>query len=429
MRNLISILAVGSICFCAGATAHAAQNDDVLARVEALEKENAAIRKENDLLRENKTLRQQNAALRSSPLPRPLRAETPPQPPQAELEPAIKPVSKLDSFGAYAADLPLAYKTPAAVEQGQFRVWAEGGANWTGGDPNPRFFTPFLASDLFSGNTPASSSFDLKPRLGWEGAAGFDYRFAGQPWHVSGQFRYGEGKATGSFATSSSAGPATLALLGLNSLDVSDAIDASGRETHWLADLAIGRDVLGSGRDAMQLKAGLRISEFAATVNSFETVNIAAVPIFALLERATLTDNLSQHSRFLGAGPRVGVEGSVPFAGGWTFDYMGDAAALFGTQTFSQAFTFSQGSLPALGFTSQTSSFANADQRFNTVFNADLQVGLSYWLSQHVKLSASYRVDAYFNVLTGLSAVNDPTKLQTMDRYIHGPHVGVSAQF
>jgi hypothetical protein len=63
-------------------------------------------------------------------------------------------------------------------------------------------------------------------------------------------------------------------------------------------------------------------------------------------------------------------------------------------------------------------SFANADQRFSTVFNADLQVGVSYWVSLNVKLSARYRLDAYFNVLTGLSAVNDPTKLQTMDRYV-----------
>jgi hypothetical protein len=82
---------------------------------------------------------------------------------------------------------------------------------------------------------------------------------------------------------------------------------------------------------------------------------------------------------------------------------------------------------PVVGAISASSS--NTDQRSSTVFNADMQVGVSYWVSQNVKLSASYRLDAYFNVLTGLSAINDPTKLQTMDRYIHGPHVGVSATF
>jgi hypothetical protein len=72
---------------------------------------------------------------------------------------------------------------------------------------------------------------------------------------------------------------------------------------------------------------------------------------------------------------------------------------------------------------------ANADQRLSTVFNANLQVGVSYWMSPNLKLSASYRLDAWFNVLTGLSAANDPTKLQTMDRDVHGPRVGVSAVF
>jgi Legionella pneumophila major outer membrane protein precursor len=143
----------------------------------------------------------------------------------------------------------------------------------------------------------------------------------------------------------------------------------------------------------------------------------------------TITTNFSQPSRFLGAGPRLGIEGSVPFAGGWAFDYVGDAAALFGTQTFSQTSIGSSVTTPAVTGGFVASSFSNADQRFNTVFNADPQVGVSYWVSQNVKLSASYRVDAYFNVLTGLSAINDPTKLQTIDRYIHGPHVGVTAQF
>jgi hypothetical protein len=50
-------------------------------------------------------------------------------------------------------------------------------------------------------------------------------------------------------------------------------------------------------------------------------------------------------------------------------------------------------------------------------------------MSPNLKLSASYRLDAWFNVLTGLSAANDPTKLQTVDRDVHGPRVGVSAVF
>ena len=105
---------------------------------------------------------------------------------------------------------------------------------------------------------------------------------------------------------------------------------------------------------------------------------------------------------------------------------------MFGTQTFSQTSTTGATILsPAsiAGLSATASSLSNADQRFNTVFNADLQVGVSYWVSPNVKLSASYRLDAYLNVLTGLSAINDPTKLQTIDRYIHGPRVGICGQF
>src|SRR3982074_235654 len=96
-KVFLSVLALGSICSSAANVAHAAQNDDVLARIEALEKENAAIRKENAALRENKTLRQQNTGLKSLPASE-ARTVTPPS-----------PTKRSDPFGAYAADLPVAY--------------------------------------------------------------------------------------------------------------------------------------------------------------------------------------------------------------------------------------------------------------------------------------------------------------------------------
>ena len=65
------------------------------------------------------------------------------------------------------------------------------------------------------------------------------------------------------------------------------------------------------------------------------------------------------------------------------------------------------------------------DQRFATVFNADIQLGISYWMTQNLKLSASYRLDAFFNVLNQTFA----TSSQTSDRYIHGPRLAVTAQF
>jgi len=97
-KVILPVLAIGSAWVIAGTVAHAEQGSDVLARLNALEKENAAIRKENAALRENKTLRQQNATLKSS---------APPQAAQAASEAGAK---RADPFGAYAADLPLAYK-------------------------------------------------------------------------------------------------------------------------------------------------------------------------------------------------------------------------------------------------------------------------------------------------------------------------------
>src|ERR1700724_2396087 len=107
MKKIFGVLAfnaalLGSTAL-SGSAAFAGQNDDLVARLNAAEKENAAIRRENKELA------------------------------------AAKPVSFTDRMadfaGAYAADLPVAYKARPAEEPGQFRIWVEGGAIWTGGDP------------------------------------------------------------------------------------------------------------------------------------------------------------------------------------------------------------------------------------------------------------------------------------------------------
>ena len=46
-----------------------------------------------------------------------------------------------DFFGAYAADLPVAYKAPPPREPGRLTIWGEGGAIWTGGDPVAQAFS------------------------------------------------------------------------------------------------------------------------------------------------------------------------------------------------------------------------------------------------------------------------------------------------
>src|ERR1700730_1694344 len=198
-RVVIGALAIGT-AWCGGA-AFAGQNEDLVARVNAAEKENAAIRRSN-----------------------------------MELA-AAKPVSVTDRmadfFGAYAADLPVAYKARPPEEPGRFSVWVEGGAIWTGGDPVSRTFeltdftTNFGGIVLMTARPVGSAApininngnsipgiFDLTPKIGWEAATGFDYKFAGSPWHVSGQFRYGEGGKTSGTATSAGSLDPTLLNMG-----------------------------------------------------------------------------------------------------------------------------------------------------------------------------------------------------------------------
>jgi hypothetical protein len=416
---LITALALSA---CASPAAYAASNDDVMARLAALEKENAAIRKENAALRENKALRAQNAALKSSPGPVAISA----------------PNAKRDAYSAYATDLPTAYKASPVETAGQLRLWGEGGAIWSGGDVTT---SPYNLSNLLGSNT--AGAFDLAPKLGWQAAAGFDYRFAGSPWHVSAQFRYGEsGRFSGTAAVGGVLDPALIPLLGgpIAGGSASDTLTIGYKETHWLVDGAVGYDVLGSGRNAMQVKLGLRIAEVAGKTDSLQSnalsvnfnapFDILGTGILVNSFGTTTTNAITTRSSFLGAGPRIGVEGSAPLGGGWALDYAGDAAVLFGRQRLVSTTVNTIVSDPAIiaaiigggGSTVNTST----DQRYATVFNADLQVGVSYWLTDQVKLSASYRLDAYFNVLNQTFST---TSNQTIDRYVHGPRLGVSATF
>ena len=414
-------------------SAFAASGDDVQARLQALEKENAAIRAENNALRHNKTLRAQNAALKSST--------------------AITSVPENDSrakssdpFGAYAADLPMAYKARPVEAPRQFRVWAEGGAIWSGGDPVNSDYTLTNFNGLVGlggiggvgGTIPGS--FDLTPKVGWEGATGFDYRFAGSAWHVSGQFRYGEGKASGSASSAGAVDPVLLAALGADpgtAISGTDSINRSNKETHWLADLAVGRDVFGSGPDAMQVKLGVRIGEWIGkTTSTQSTAFNVTIPggidvlgdgsVLVSQISATTTNNLTQRASFIGAGPRIGVEGAVPLAGSWAFDYLGDVAVLFGNQKVVSSSSSSIAISPAIlgALVGGGTNFTSTSELFSTALSADLQVGVSYWVTPNVKVSGSYRIDALMMFNTTAGATNS-----LPDRYTHGPRLGVSATF
>ena len=251
---------------------------------------------------------------------------------------------------------------------------------------------------------------------------------------MSGQFRYGEGRtpetsgSSSSFLVSAGGAPPTGAIF-------ADSESATHKETHWLADLAVGRDVIGSGADAMQFKFGMRIAELRAQTNSHQSASETFIGSQQNVLLAVDT-NVSQELKFLGAGPRIGVEGSVPLAQGWSFEYLGDVAALFGTQNFYRRSSFDNlmfvidpppanpGAPPGV-----PPPVTDTAQKFATVGNVDIQVGLSYWMSQNMKATLSYRLDAYFNSFAGLDARNDPQHLAQINRYIHGPRLTLTGQF
>jgi hypothetical protein len=421
MKTTLAIV-LGATAALTAAGASAGELEDVNARLALLERQNAAIRKENAALRENQRLFEENTRLKSqgtrAAVEAARHAARPSQENSAFLAVSAASQQTRNPLQAYAADFPV--KARPMAGPALFRAWVEGGAILSGGDPN-------------YSNYSTTGQFDLTPKIGWESAVGFDYRFAASAWHVSGQFRYGEsGKASG-LASSTITGS-----LGAGTETFTETFGAAYKETRWLADLAIGRDITGSGPSALQLKGGVRVAEFVTQYSTSDVQDIAAsgvapivVPGFPTVTSfsATLSYPNDTRASFLGAGPLIGIEGSVPFAGKWSFDYTGDVALLFGRQeavsnsrtlvSFTPSYIAS-----SLGYTNSLST--STSRLFAGVLSADIQVGVSYWLTQNLKLGASYRLDALINVFneSGSSSAS-----LTPDRYTHGPRVTLTGQF
>jgi hypothetical protein len=319
-----------------------------------------------------------------------------------------------------ADDAVLQYKAPPPlVVKGQFDVFVEGGGFWTGGDPALTFFP--MAS-FFS---TRQGSFDLKPLFGWDAAAGFDYRFAGSPWHVSAQARYGAAQKSDS--SSSSVGP--FCCLGAFIISETAATTATNNETHWLADFAIGHD-LNIGADAMQVKVGVRVAQLTSKIGQGTNSALKATPLFPLgapseFELADTTNE--QDTSFRGAGPRLGVDGKIPLGGAWEFDYLADGAVLFGTRRFDTnsattgTFVGFHPPIPQIFEASAAAYHIGA-----TVPNVDIQAGFAYWITPNFRLTASYRLDAFFGAITTLDVTG---KQVIADRYFHGPRLTGTLQF
>ncbi|MBW7971504.1 Lpg1974 family pore-forming outer membrane protein [Bradyrhizobium sp. BR 10289] len=421
MKKTLAVV-LGAAAALTAASASGGELEEVNARLELLERQNAAIRKENAALRENQRLIEANARLklqsRRAAVDGARTSTRSHQENSAFL--AVSAVSRQNGnpLQSYAADFPVKALPPTGPAL--FRAWVEGGAIFSGGDPISSFYG-------------RPGQFDLTPKVGWESAVGFDYRFAGSPWHVSGQFRYGEGgKATGIDSTS------LTGAFGGGSATSTETWAAAYKETHWLADLAVGHEIAGSGPSALQLKGGVRVAEFVtrssnSDVQVFSASGVApiVVPGFPAATAFSSTFSTANETRasFLGAGPLIGIEGSVPFAGKWSFDYAGDAAILFGRQLSTGSSrttaTITPSYLAALFPTLDTLN-TDSSRQYAGVLSADIQVGLSYWLTQNLKLGASYRLDALINVFNETGTSNAGF---TPDRYTHGPRVTLTGQF
>jgi hypothetical protein len=426
LRKFALVSAAALVTASAGlSSAAAASNEDlqmITARLDALERENAVMRRENDALRENRRLREQNANLK----------------PVAQKPRVTASMQSPAIAEAMMADMPV--KAPYIETSRRLQFWVEGGAVWSGGDriTDAGVLSPFgaLGGNLpFGTSTPFNNN--LTPKVGWEVAAGFDYRLASSPWHVSGQFRYSEGGRTSSSATAGGAiDPAILALFGggVTSASATADRDRNYNERRGIADLALGRDLWGSGSDALQIKGGLRVAEFATRTGGRDGAAFAigldpASDLGGLLpapvSQISIASNtaISGYTNFLGAGPLIGIEGSVPFMDRWSFDYKGNAAILFGSSqsTFTSLTTVAADPAILGLLLGAGNSFTNTATSFNYMLSADMQVGFSYWVTPNVKVGASYRLDAMVNI-------GEDNNIMP-NRYIHGPRFSMMTQF
>ena len=319
-----------------------------------------------------------------------------------------------------AEDLPprpaIITKAPPAIKN-EWSWWVEGGAAHVGGDPG----VPGL------NNPPYNVT--AKP-WGWEAAAGFDYRLDNY-WHLSGQFRYGRNKT----ASKSNNPNAVFSIHGTTPTTTFFPFAFNGnntaqhKESHWLADFMVGRELgLGQGLPSMA-RFGVRVAEIRGkTTGSAQWNNIPTTTRFATTCALAPTPavcithkrDYTQDNSFFGVGPRIELDGSIPLAHRWSIDYMGGIAGLYGRRTAIQTVNISQSMQTAfptplpvpLRATCTVGCPVNARYTDNAwIPNADAMVGLSYAITPNVKATLSYRFDGYWNALKAFDSNGQVTDL------------------
>jgi len=336
---------------------------------------------------------------------------------------------------AYAADFAVA--AAPIVDRGEFRAYISGGAFWTGGDPVPYNggLGAYIAalSGLFGGTPFAAGTIpEANPALGWDGAVGADYRFAGSPWHVNMQARFGQTDNVEDAGFASSFGLA-IPDIGGTSVNITAVAPTEPelKERHWQVDFGAGYDFL----RGTQVNFGFRVAELKSDITASSNLLLAG-NVGGQGFNASVPLVQTDRRDFLGAGPRIGIEGSIPLFGALSFDYAGDAALLFGNTKYSTGqaigLAINVPTIFAVGLYGVPLNNVSWSAP-TTVYNFDVEGGFGYWFTPYLKLAVSYRVDAFVNALRVApdDGATDPTigPGRSMDRFYHGPKATLTARF
>lgn len=241
-------------------------------------------------------------------------------------------------------------------------------------------FSFWDGSDL---KLPEFGSSPFLARYGGTFGGAIGYRPAGSDWWYALRGRYGKSRTVSK-----------------SFYNYDDTLDTRHREEHAVVDFEVGREVgLGSlgPNSTFSVKGGIRFAWFNARSSLEETD-------FKYSYEASL------RRRFIGAGPRLGFEGSLPFDGtDISFDFSAAGAILFGkrrSRVSAETYYY---------FQKYGNTYTDSRSRFAIVPNVEGIAGFSWHLGPGMTFMLGYRVDAYFDVLDGAFFS------RKRDRIVHGP--------
>ena len=118
--------------------------------------------------------------------------------------------------------------------------------------------------------------------------------------------------------------------------------------------------------------------------------------------------------RYLGVGPRLGLQGNAPVSSSWAVEWQVGASMLFGS-----------GNSDGSNATNPLAPYSGSQS--GSVVNVDGLLGLSHWFDAASKLTLGYRADAHLKDSTNLGLGGTPP-VQSPDRIDHGPMVRFTIQ-